>query len=97
MSTIRTFVAALAVASAVVLPATGAVAAVSGSQTRTAYRSDASPAALATAPVQQSRVSIVDLVDIFLYCDDAAYDTMYPPGPFFVSDCMRGGAPASNG
>lgn len=40
--------------------------------------------------------SLPSLVNDFLYCSAAELDTMYPPAPFFVFDCMRG-APGSNG
>jgi len=54
---------------------------------------------LAPSTPQASRISLIDLVDDFLYCnaaEEAALDQMYPSG-FVFFDCMRGGAPGSNG
>jgi hypothetical protein len=100
MNAIRTVVAALAVAAAVVLPVTGAAAADSRSDSGSQSRSDAGPAGaagdLAAAAANQTATSLVDFANSFLFCDQARYDTMYPPAPFFTFDCMRG-APASNG
>ena len=50
-------------------------------------------------PPPAARSSVIDIVNDFLYCSDAydaALDQMYPSG-FVFFDCMRGGAPGSNG
>jgi hypothetical protein len=48
-------------------------------------------------PPTQARVSIIDIVNDFIYCDDAwnaALDQLYPPtDDHSVFNCMRDGLP----